>query len=404
MVKEIYTTGASVRAAVTKWNLVHDGPAVTSRSQIKKCLDRLKNDLKLGCTLEEADVPFNNRGWHRMSLSREAEEFLADGLALHLSNCTLIFKNDVLRAAHGLLKRERGADAKVPTEGWYTGFVKRHKLKKKRCKIVEASRLAWATSENLHRWYLDNTLPSLIEKKLYIANPMWYDSPECTEPAAFVNPEMAKYILGADETCMQVDGKFVRMKVLCNDDDVFVSTPTHATHANNYRASALCGRNMAGERLLVWVRHELTPEPTDMATCEDGWTTLNGVKREPKWMVNAKGSMDKVNMCEALDYVAACYRDAGDEHELFLFLDGNPSHMTFDVLKHARDLNISIMFLVPHCTHLMQGEDVVHFSEMKRTFQDELRRTDVSNSRISLLTGFDYHASLDSTRFFTVST
>ena len=50
--------------------------------------------------------------------------------------------------------------------------------------------------------------------------------------------------------------------------------------------------------------------------------------------------------------------------------------------------------------HLMQGEDVVHFSEMKRKFQDELRQTDVSHSRISLLSGFDYKSSLDSTRFF----
>ena len=98
----------------------------------------------------------NNRGWHRMSLSREGEEFLAEGIAVHLSNCNLIFKEDVLRAAHGLLKHERGEDVKVPTEGWYTGFVKRHKLKKKRCNIVEASRLTWATTENMQRWYLDN--------------------------------------------------------------------------------------------------------------------------------------------------------------------------------------------------------------------------------------------------------
>ena len=400
MVKEIHTTRTSVRAAVTKWNALHDGPARTSREQVRKCLKRLEKDLELGCTLEEVDVPFNDRGWHRMSLSHEAEEFLAAGIDAHLSNCTLIFKEDVLRAAHGLLKRERGADAKVPTEGWYTGFVKRHKLKKKRCKIVEASRLTWATAENLHRWYLENKLPFLLEKKLYTANPEWHDSPECTVPAAFVNPEMAKYIIGADETCFQLDGKVSRRKILSNNDDLCCALPMPA---NNYRASALCGRNMAGERLLLWVRHELTPEPSDMPNCEDGWTTLNGVKREPKWMVNAKGSMDKVNMCEALDYIAACYRDAGDEHELFLFLDGNPSHMTFDVLKHARDLNISIMFLVPHCTHLMQGEDVVHFSEMKRTFQDELRQTDVSNSRISLLTGFDYNSPLDSTRFFTAA-
>ena len=72
---------------------------------------------------------------------------------------------------------------------------------------MEASRLTWATAENMQRWYLDNTLPFLLEKKLYTAHPEGHDSPECTVPAAFVNPDMAKYIIGADETCLQVDGK-----------------------------------------------------------------------------------------------------------------------------------------------------------------------------------------------------
>ena len=124
---------------------------------------------------------------------------------MHLSNCNLIFKEDVLRAAHALLKLECGDAVNSPTEGWYTGFVQRHKLKKKRCKIVDASRLAWATTENLRRWYLDNTLPFLLEKGIYRENPAWHDSPQCTEPAAFVNPEKAKYVIGADECCVQAD-------------------------------------------------------------------------------------------------------------------------------------------------------------------------------------------------------
>ena len=41
MVKEIHTTRASVRAAVTKWNVLHDGPAKTSREQVRKCLKLL---------------------------------------------------------------------------------------------------------------------------------------------------------------------------------------------------------------------------------------------------------------------------------------------------------------------------------------------------------------------------
>ena len=124
-----------------------------------------------------------------------------------------------MRAAHGLLKHERGEDVKAPTEGWYTGFVKRHKLKKKRCNIVEASRLTWARRQRTCKdGTFDNTLPFLLEKKLYTAHPEWSDSPECTVPAAFVNPEMAKYIIGADKTCLQVDDKLMRKKILSKDD------------------------------------------------------------------------------------------------------------------------------------------------------------------------------------------
>lgn len=53
----------------------------TSRKHVSKCLKRLKKDLQLGYTLGGAYVPFNNRVWHRMSLSREGE-FLAEGIAL----------------------------------------------------------------------------------------------------------------------------------------------------------------------------------------------------------------------------------------------------------------------------------------------------------------------------------
>ena len=161
MVKEIYATRGLTRSTVKTWNTSHDGACRTSRKQVRKCLELLRKDINLGCALEEAFVPFNIRGWHRRSLSKESDNFLAEGIAGHLSNCNLIFKEDVLCAAHALLKLDCGDHVNSPTEGWYTGFVQRHK---KRCKIVDASRLAWVTTENLHRWYLDKNTSVFTRK------------------------------------------------------------------------------------------------------------------------------------------------------------------------------------------------------------------------------------------------
>jgi hypothetical protein len=53
-------------------------------------------------------------------------------------------------------------------------------------------------------------------------------------------------------------------------------------------------------------------------------------------------------------------------------MDGHCSHYTLDVLRYAQDNNIIILGYPPHCTHVLQGLDVVCFAKMKSEFHKEI--------------------------------
>jgi hypothetical protein len=57
-----------------------------------------------------------------------------------------------------------------------------------------------------------------------------------------------------------------------------------------------------------------------------------------------------------------------------LLLDGHSSHYTIELLEYARDHNITILAYPPHCTHALQGLDVVCFAKAKKDFYEEIRR------------------------------
>ncbi|KIJ38004.1 hypothetical protein M422DRAFT_177252, partial [Sphaerobolus stellatus SS14] len=51
-----------------------------------------------------------------------------------------------------------------------------------------------------------------------------------------------------------------------------------------------------------------------------------------------------------------------------LFLDGHNSHYSPKLLRYAKECNIIIFGYPPHCTHALQGLDVVFFARMKEEF------------------------------------
>jgi DDE superfamily endonuclease len=55
---------------------------------------------------------------------------------------------------------------------------------------------------------------------------------------------------------------------------------------------------------------------------------------------------------------------AGGETRI-LILDGHSSHYTLDFIDYARANNINLLGYPAHCTHALQGLDVVCFAKMK---------------------------------------
>ena len=64
-----------------------------------------------------------------------------------------------------------------------------------------------------------------------------------------------------------------------------------------------------------------------------------------------------------------------------LLMDGHSSHYSPDVLKYALDHNIRILGYPPHCTHALQGLNVVCFAKMKDAWKEEISKFEQINKR-----------------------
>jgi hypothetical protein len=71
------------------------------------------------------------------------------------------------------------------------------------------------------------------------------------------------------------------------------------------------------------------------------------------------------------DFDAQTKEKAGG-HTRVVLMNGHSSHYTLELLEYARDNNIVILRYPPHCTHVLQGLDVVCFAKMKEELCKEI--------------------------------
>lgn len=80
-----------------------------------------------------------------------------------------------------------------------------------------------------------------------------------------------------------------------------------------------------------------------------------------------------------------------------LILDGHGLHYSPELLEYARNNDIMILGYPPHCTHALQGLDVVCFAQMKEHWKqvinkfETLHRTSVTKADFTSLFGQAYH-------------
>ena len=73
-----------------------------------------------------------------------------------------------------------------------------------------------------------------------------------------------------------------------------------------------------------------------------------------------------------IDNFNAVMKEKAEGRSRLLLLDGHCSHYTLELLWHAQAANIIILAYPPHCTHALQGLDVVCFGVMKQYWAQEV--------------------------------
>lgn len=74
-------------------------------------------------------------------------------------------------------------------------------------------------------------------------------------------------------------------------------------------------------------------------------------------------------------------REKAAGQKRILILDGHSSHLSLRLLRKAREFNVDIIIYPSHCTHLLQGLDVVCFAPFKQIWAKEIRMFEAENYR-----------------------
>ena len=78
--------------------------------------------------------------------------------------------------------------------------------------------------------------------------------------------------------------------------------------------------------------------------------------------------MNTVLGIEFIKFFDEATQDVAAEGPWLLQLDGHGSHLSLEFLLYAKDHHIIVLGYPPHCTHLLQGLDVVVFSPLKYAY------------------------------------
>ena len=65
-----------------------------------------------------------------------------------------------------------------------------------------------------------------------------------------------------------------------------------------------------------------------------------------------------------------CVPDLSPENTVVLIMDGHGSHFTLELLTYCRQVGIVIVLRPQHTTHILQGEDLVHFAVFKPAYHN----------------------------------
>ena len=131
-------------------------------------------------------------------------------------------------------------------------------------------------------------------------------------------------------------------------------------------------RNLAGEALAPYfVCNKNADVADDLDIPGTIIDTSTGKPQEAQWIRGtSKGSFDGFHFATWVkDHLVPCIPNVSPENPAIVICDGHYAHVVDEVLDTCAALGILMVLLPPHCTHLLQGEDLYHFGIFKGSFR-----------------------------------
>ena len=259
---------------------------------------------------------------------------------------------------------------------WYYNWLRRaHRLKTANIKPLEVKRAQWATSANALTHY--NMLKDvMLEHGIAVPNPSFDPDDPNSEQIKILKPER---LVSMDETRLTNDttdnnkSKCCRSIVGKENDEHVALANKGSGDGTGIGGSTGDGKDTPGFFIFSNdIIHSEDVAEHKRPVCRRLDPANPGKPLPCRFWCNKKGG---VTGDLGLRYIKGCVQpalpDLSPDHPAILIMDGHGSHFTLELLQHCRDVGLHIILRPPHTTHVLQGEDVVHFGVFKPKYRQE---------------------------------
>lgn len=298
-------------------------------------------------------------------------EYKLEDLCLVLREMKLpIFRFMIINYVNVLIKGTEIAQLlkhKEVRRHWYYNWLNRCKrLQTANIKPLEITRAKWATPENLKTHY-DMLCQLFVDLKLAVHNPSYDENVPNSERIKIVKPGR---IASMDETRLTNDtteknkAKTNRSIVGKTDTREFLANKGGGD-GTGIGGSTADGTDLPG--FFIFADDIIHAEDVDLK-CQPVCRRVDadGNPLSCRFWTNKKGG---VTGDLGVRYIRGCVEpsipDLSPENPAVLIMDGHGSHFTLELLTYCRSIGLHVVLRPPHTTHIVQGEDVVHFRKFK---------------------------------------
>jgi len=337
----------------------------------KAFLKRAKKCLAFGDKIPQYSECEDGRGRPGV-LSEPYTRQLAHMVKYYIRIGVRLSQKTILSCAKNFYRDEYSADPPSNALGpaWFHRFLVRNGISTTLYDPLDTLRVNSATEHNVRNFY--ERLARTAVKHGFAKWNLDFDENERSSQMIMWDESKLHRVFTFDEAKLllayEKGVRGVRILTIKGEDN-----PRPSVTANDSFAASVMGcRNLAGEALAPYfVCNKNADVADDLDIPGTIIDTSTGKPQEAQWIRGtSKGSFDGFHFATWVkDHLVPCIPNVSPENPAIVICDGHYAHVVDEVLDTCAALGILMVLLPPHCTHLLQGEDLYHFGIFKGSFR-----------------------------------